>query len=344
MPVRLLVTGGLGFIGSHFVRDHLARGRDEIVVLDKVTYAGNPANLADVRGDPRLRIVRGDVCDRAVVDRLMRRADAVVHFAAETHVDRSIHDAGVFVQTDVFGTFVLLDAARRHAISRFVHISTDEVYGEAADRPTRETDPLMPKSPYAASKVGADRLAFAYHATYGLPVVIARCTNNYGPYQHPEKLIPRFTTNALRDRPMPVYGTGRWTREWIHVRDHVEALEALLAADGLEGETFNIGTGEELGALDVARRILGILGKRRSLIQHVEDRPGAVRRHAVDSSKIRKRLGWRPRTDFARGLEETVDWYGRSRAWWGPTVRRMEASSRGDRARPGRSRGRAKRR
>src|SRR3990172_3232480 len=236
--VRLVVTGGMGFIGSAFVRRRLTTTKDEIVVIDKLTYAGNPNNLRDYKDDRRLTFVKGDVCDRALMDRLATDADAVVHFAAETHVDRSILEAGTFVQTDVVGTFSVLEACRKAEVDRLVYISTDELYGEAEGAPCTEEAPLKPKSPYAASKAGADRLAFSYFATYGLPVVITRCTNNYGPYQHPEKLIPLFATNAIEGRPLPVYGQGTSRRDWIHVDDHCAALDLLLASEGVEGEVF----------------------------------------------------------------------------------------------------------
>ena len=317
---KLVVTGGMGFIGSAFVRRRLASQEDDVVVVDKLTYAGNPNNLKDVREDPRLTFVRGDVCDRALMDRVTKDADAVVHFAAETHVDRSILEAGSFVVTDVVGTYTVLEACRRADVGRFLHISTDEVYGEAGDRPCREDAPLMPKSPYAASKAGADRLVWSYFATYGFPAVISRCTNNYGPYQHPEKLIPLFVTNALEDRPLPVYGTGLNTRDWIHVEDHCEALDRLLAAKDVEGEVFNVGAGQERSVQSIAESILRILGKPASLLTTVEDRPGHVARHAVDSSKLRARLGWRPAREFDTGLRETVAWY-RANAWWWKPVK-----------------------
>ncbi len=315
---KLVVTGGMGFIGSAFVRRRLASQEDEVVVVDKLTYAGNPNNLKDVREDPRLTFVQGDVCDRALMDKVATGADAVVHFAAETHVDRSILDAGSFVVTDVVGTYSVLEACRKADVPRLLHISTDEVYGEAGDRPCPESAPLMPKSPYAASKAGADRLVWSYFATYGFPAVISRCTNNYGPYQHPEKLIPLFVTNALEDQPLPMYGTGRNTRDWIHVDDHCAALDLLLAAKGVEGEVFNVGADQERSVQSIGESILRILGKPASLLQAVEDRPGHVTRHAVDWSKLRTRLGWRPTKDFETGLRETVDWYRRNEWWWRP--------------------------
>ena len=320
---RLVVTGGMGFIGSHFVRRRLASTDDEVVVVDKLTYAGNPNNLRDHKDDPRLTFVRGDICDRGLMERIAKDADAVVHFAAETHVDRSILDAGSFVVTDVVGTHSVLEACRKADVPRLLHISTDEVYGEAEGTPCTEQAPLMPKSPYAASKAGADRLVWAYHATYGLPAVISRCTNNYGPYQHPEKLIPLFVTNALEDRPLPVYGTGRNSRDWIHVDDHCAALDLLLAARGVEGEVFNVGAGQERDVRSVGETILKALGKPASLLRAVEDRPGHVMRHAVDWEKIRTQLGWRPAKPFEAGLRETVEWY-RGNAWWWRPVKSGE--------------------
>ncbi len=316
--MRLVVTGGMGFIGSAFVRRRLQRDGDEVLVVDKLTYAGNPNNLRDCRDDPRLTFVRGDVCDRGLMDRVAKDADALVHFAAETHVDRSILDAGTFVTTDVVGTFSVLEACRKADVGRMIHISTDEVYGEAGEAPCREDAPLMPKSPYAASKAGADRLAFSYFATYGLPVVITRCTNNYGPYQHPEKLIPLFVTNALEDKPLPMYGTGANTRDWIHVEDHCAALDLLLSAPGVEGEVFNIGAGQERSVREIGLAILRILGKPADLLRPVEDRPGHVLRHAVDWTKIREGLGWRPARTFEEGLRETIEWYRRNEWWWKP--------------------------
>lgn len=315
---RLLVTGGMGFIGSNFVK-YMLREHDDvrIVNLDKLTYAGNPENLKDLK-DRRYRFVEGDVCDKGVVDKVVSKCDAIVHFAAETHVDRSIMYAGDFVTTDVFGTFVLLEAARKHKVQRFVHISTDEVYGEAVGRPSKENDALMPKSPYAASKTGADRLAFSYFWTYDLPVTITRCTNNYGPYQYPEKLIPLFVTNAIDDLPLPVYGTGRNTRDWIFVEDHCQAIDMVLESKDVEGEVFNVGSGEEKSVLDIASLILSYLNKPDDLMRFVQDRPGHVTRHAVDAAKIRKRLGWTPRRTFEAAMRTTVDWYRDNQEWWRP--------------------------
>ncbi|TMI34677.1 dTDP-glucose 4,6-dehydratase [Candidatus Bathyarchaeota archaeon] len=314
---RLLVTGGAGFIGSNFTRRAVGQGHD-VVVLDKLTYAGNKENLRDLLDAKKIRFVKGDVCDQGLVADLAAQADAVVHFAAETHVDRSILEAGNFVQTDVVGTFSVLEGCRKTNVDRVIQISTDEVYGEAEGNPCREDAPLMPKSPYAASKAGADRLAYSYFATYGLPVVISRCTNNYGPYQHPEKLIPLFVTNALEDKPLPVYGTGKNTRDWIHVDDHCAALDLLLEAKGVEGEVFNIGASEEYSVNEIGTAILNTLGKPKTLLKSVADRPGHVRRHAVETKKIRSKLGWKPSRSFTQGLTETMQWYREHEAWWKP--------------------------
>jgi dTDP-glucose 4,6-dehydratase len=315
---QLLVTGGMGFIGSNFIR-HMFKEHDDIKIvnLDKLTYAGNPSNLKGFE-EKRYRFVEGDVCDKDVVDKAVSRCDVIVHFAAETHVDRSIMYAGDFVTTDVFGTFVLLEAARKYKVKKFVHISTDEVYGEAIGRPSKETDALMPKSPYAASKAGADRLAFSYYCTYGLPVTITRCTNNYGPYQYPEKLIPLFVTNAIDGLQLPVYGSGKNTRDWIYVEDHCSAIDAILQAEGREGEVFNVGSGDEKSVLDIASMILSILGKSEDLLEYVQDRPGHVLRHAVDPSKLRSALGWTPKHTFASAMRETVEWYRNNPDWWRP--------------------------
>lgn len=312
----ILVTGGAGFIGSNFVHHLLNKYDYPVIVLDKLTYAGNLDNLKDVIQDERMSFVKGDICDPRAVGECMKDADCIVHFAAETHVDRSIMDAGVFVQTDVFGTFILLEAARKHGISKFLHISTDEVYGEASSSPSKETDPLMPKSPYAASKAGADRLAYSYHVTHNLPVVITRCTNNYGPYQYPEKLIPLFVTNAMKDKELPVYGSGENTRDWIHVQDHCEVLDTIMHQDGLEGEVFNVGSGVEKSVLEIADVILEELGKPKSLLKHVEDRKGHVVRHAVSTSKIKEKLGWEPRFSFEDGMKATIQWYLQNEWWW----------------------------
>lgn len=315
--MKILVTGGAGFIGSNFVHRLVwSRPNARIVVLDKLTYAGNLRNLADALRIPRVSFVRGDVCDRKIVARVMKGCDFVVHFAAETHVDRSIVDADAFLRTDVYGTYVMLETARAAGIRRFIQISTDEVYGEATGHPCREDDPLNPRSPYAASKAGADRLAFSYHETYGLPVVITRCGNNYGPYQHPEKLIPLFITNALEGKKLPLYGDGRNRRDWIHVEDHCAALDLLLTAKGVDGEVFNVSAREERENRWIAEKICEVTDSSSRLIKRVADRPGHVRRHAVDSRKLSRATGWRPRVPLDEGLERTAVWYREHRDWW----------------------------
>jgi dTDP-glucose 4,6-dehydratase len=316
---RLVVTGGAGFIGSHFVKMALARHPGlRVTVLDKLTYAGNLANLVEVEKDPRYAFVKVDICDPKVVDGLFAGHDAVVNFAAESFVDKSIDDPGQFVLTDVYGTYVLLEATRRHGLKRFLQISTDEVYGEVMEGEAGEDAPIMPRNPYSASKAGADRLAFSYFATYDSPVVVTRASNNYGSHQYPEKLIPLFVTNAIEDQPLPVYGSGRNTRDWMHVEDHCEALLQVLAAPDVEGETFNVGAGNEYDVLAITARILQELGKPADLIRHVKDRAGHDRRYAVDTAKIRKRLGWKPRRSFEQGLQETVRWYRENPGWWKP--------------------------
>ncbi len=315
----LLVTGGMGFIGSNFVR-HILREHPtaRVVNLDKVTYAGNPRNLADVADDSRYTFVQADICDAGAVAEALatHRPDQIVHCAAETHVDRSILEAGDFVRTNVEGTRVLLDAARAADVRRFLHVSTDEVYGSlGATGAFTETSPLQPNSPYAASKTGADVLARAYHVTYGLPVIITRTCNNYGPYQFPEKFIPLMVVNAFRGEPLPIYGDGLYVREWLHVEDHCRALAAVLAA-GQPGEVYNIGSGEERANLEVAREILRLTGRPETLLTHVKDRPGHDRRYALDHAKIRRELGWAPAIPFSAGLRQVVEWYRRHEAWW----------------------------
>jgi dTDP-glucose 4,6-dehydratase len=316
--VSVLVTGGAGFIGSNFVRHALEAHEDwHVTTLDKLTYAGRLENLAGVIDHPRHTFVRGDVADKAVAAPLVAAANIVVHFAAETHVDRAIMDAGEFITTDVFGTFVLLDAAR-HApgLRRFVKISTDEVYGSVAEGSSRETDELRPRNPYAASKAGADRLAYSFWATYDVPVIVTRASNNYGPYQFPEKVIPLFITNALNDLPVPLYGDGLNERDWLHVSDHCAAID-LVIERGTSGEVYNIGGGNEIRNVDLTRRILRLLGKSESLIRPVPDRPGHDRRYSLDTSKLGA-LGWRPQVAFDQGLADTVSWYRDNEWWWRP--------------------------
>jgi dTDP-glucose 4,6-dehydratase len=312
----VLVTGGCGFIGSNFVR-HLIETDSEVSVvnLDSLTYAGNLANLADLKDEPRYRLLVGDITDRAAVRAAMEGVEAIFHFAAESHVDRSIHDSGPFVRTNVLGTQTLLDGAHACGVSRYIQVSTDEVYGSLgpAGAFTEET-PLAPNSPYAASKAAADLLVRSYVHTFGLPAVITRCSNNYGPFQFPEKLIPLFITNLLRDETVPVYGDGLNVRDWIHVRDHCAAIDRVWRA-GRIGEIYNIGGRCERTNLELTHALLQAVGKPRSLIRYVQDRPGHDRRYAIDCSKIERELGWRPSIRFEDGLQETVRWYRDNSEW-----------------------------
>lgn len=316
--VDVLVTGGAGFIGSNFVRHALGAHEDwRVTTLDKLTYAGRMENLHDVIDHPRHQFIKGDIVDAAVAGPLVERSEIVVHFAAETHVDRSIQDAGQFLTTDVVGTFVLLEAARRAPkLTRFVQISTDEVYGSVPTGASGETDELKPRNPYAASKAGADRLAYSYFATYGVPVVITRASNNYGPYQFPEKVIPLFITNAIQNIPVPLYGDGGNIRDWLHVADHCRALD-LVIDRGTPGEVYNIGGGQEVKNVDLTLAILGLLDRPEALIKPVADRLGHDRRYCLDTSKI-QRLGWHPSVPFDQGLRETVEWYMHNDWWWRP--------------------------
>jgi dTDP-glucose 4,6-dehydratase len=318
----LLVTGGAGFIGSNFIRFLLERyPRTNVINLDKLTYAGNLDNLRDIEQDPRYEFIRGDIQDKELVRRTTARVQGVVHFAAETHVDRSILDAGQFVLTDVFGTFVLLEALRDSPLVQFfIHVSTDEVYGSCEEGFFREDAPLNPSSPYAASKAGADRLAHAYHVTYGLPVIIARPSNNFGPFQHPEKFIPLFVTNALEDKALPLYGKGTNVRDWLYVGDTCRALDLLIRKGGV-GEAYNIGANHEVQNIRVAEAIVKLLGKPKSLIKPVQDRLGHDRRYALDCRKIQA-LGWRPERQFEEALAATVSWYRKNEDWWRKTKER----------------------
>lgn len=329
----IFVTGGAGFIGSSFVLYVLRQLADiRVIVFDKLTYAGNVENLAEVWHDPRFTFIQGDICDPIAVDKAMQSCDVVVHFAAETHVDRSILDAAQFVHTDVEGTRVLLEAARKHNVARFLHISTNEVYGNAlapdgSSRPSLETDALRPLSPYAASKAGADCLAYSYWITYGLPVVVTRCSNNYGPRQYPEKQLPLFITNALAGRPLPIYGNGQHTRDWILVADHCSALLTILTAPlhQVLGEVFNIGTGEERTILDNAHAVLAALHLPQERIRHIPDRLGHGTRLVLDASKLRQRLNWQPRWHFQEGLEQTIAWYRDNPLWVEHVLARCDA-------------------
>lgn len=318
MARTYLVTGGAGFIGSCFIRRLLAGDADvRVINLDKLTYAGRPENVESVAGDARYRFVQGDIADPKVVDELFAGGvDVTVNFAAESHVDRAIADPGHFITTDVYGVYVLLEAARAHGLGRFVQVSTDEVYGSVESGSSKESDPLMPRNPYAASKAGGDRLAYSYFATYGLDVIVTRASNNYGPYQYPEKFVSLFATNALEDKALPLYGDGRNVRDWLHVDDHCAAIE-FLVEHGVAGEVYNVGGGNERENIEVARLICDTLGKPDSLIRLVKDRPGHDRRYSLDTSKLAA-LGWKPSTPFEDGLRKTVLWYVDNRAWWEP--------------------------
>ncbi|WP_432126495.1 dTDP-glucose 4,6-dehydratase [Streptomyces sp. bgisy082] len=324
--MRVLVTGGAGFIGSHFVRELLSGAYPDldgsrVVVLDALTYAGNPANLDPVRDRPDLEFVHGDICDAELVRRLTAGTDLVVHFAAESHVDRSIADASEFVRTNVLGTQTLLQAAVDAGVGRFVHVSTDEVYGSIDAGSWPEEHPLLPNSPYAASKASSDLMALAFHRTHGLEVCVTRCSNNYGPYQFPEKAIPLFTTRLVDGLDVPLYGDGLNSRDWLHVDDHCRGI-ALVAAKGRAGEVYNIGGGTELTNLELAERLLGLCGRDRSAVRRVADRAAHDRRYSVDISKISRELGYAPRVPFAEGLAATVAWYRENRAWWEPLKER----------------------
>jgi len=316
--VKVLVTGGAGFIGSNYVRHALATHPDwHVTNLDKLTYAGRLENLETVLNNPRHEFVRGDIADPAVAGPLVAESEIVVNFAAETHVDRSLMSAGEFITTDVFGTFVLLEAARQAPrLKRFVQISTDEVYGSVSDGSSRETDELRPRNPYSASKAGADRLAYSYWATYDVPVVITRASNNYGPNQFPEKVIPLFITNAIDGLALPLYGDGLNERDWIHVSDHCHAIDVVIGS-GRSGEVYNVGGGNPIANADLTRRILRLLERPESLIRHVADRQGHDRRYSLDTTKL-EALGWRPRIAFEEGLTDTVRWYRQNESWWRP--------------------------
>lgn len=321
--MKLLITGGAGFIGSNLVR-HMVNTYPQyhVINLDALTYAGNKDSLKDIEGKSNYQFVHGDICDANLVDGLMQGVGAVLHLAAESHVDRSITDPGAFVQTNVMGTQVLLDAAKRHGVERFVHVSTDEVYGSlgATGLFTEET-PLAPNSPYSASKAGSDLLARAYFETFGFPTLITRCSNNYGPYQFPEKLIPLFITNLMEDVQVPIYGDGLNVRDWLHVEDHCKAIDAVLHK-GNPGEVYNIGGNNEKTNMEITRTILSMLGKPESLIRYVQDRPGHDKRYAIDAAKMKRDLGWEPQYTFETGIDQTIKWYLANEAWWRPLKQR----------------------
>ena len=324
--MTIIVTGGAGFIGSNFVYYELDRHpEDRIVCIDKLTYAGNLSTLAPIMDRPNFRFVRMDICDRAAVNKLFEeeKPDIVVNFAAESHVDRSIENPEIFLQTNIIGTSVMMDASRKYGVKRYHQVSTDEVYGDLPlDRPdlffTEET-PIHTSSPYSSSKASADLLVLAYHRTYGLPVSISRCSNNYGPYHFPEKLIPLMIINALHDKPLPVYGEGLNVRDWLYVEDHCKAID-LVMRQGREGEIYNIGGHNEMKNIDIVKLICAELGKPESLITHVTDRKGHDMRYAIDPTKIHNELGWLPETMFKDGIKKTIRWYLDNQAWWQPII------------------------
>ncbi len=324
--MKLLVTGGAGFIGSNFVRRALQDQYEglegvEVVVLDKLTYSGNLENLAPVSDSERFTFVEGDITDDVVLDQWIPKVDAVVHFAAESHVDRSVRDASVFIETNVVGTQKLLDAALRHELPRFVHVSTDEVYGSIEEGSWSETFPLEPNSPYSASKASSDLIARSYHRTHGLNVSITRCSNNYGPYHFPEKVIPLFVTNLIDDKHVPLYGEGNNIRDWLHVDDHCRGI-AMVLVGGKAGEIYNIGGGTELTNKELTQLLLDATGKDWSYVDRVQDRLGHDLRYSVDISKIQRELGYEPKVPFEQGLADVVQWYRDNRTWWEPLKER----------------------
>ncbi len=319
--MRIMVTGGCGFIGSNFIRQHLEKNPgDEIVNLDKLTYAGRRENLSDLEEKESYKFVRGDICSENDVEQAMKGCNAVVNFAAESHVDRSIEDSDAFAKSNFFGVKVLCDQARKQNVEKFVQISTDEVYGQIAEGSFKETDMLNPRNPYSAAKAGGELLAMSYFTTYGLPVVVTRSSNNYGMFQFPEKLIPLFITNLLRGKNVPLYGEGKNVRDWLFVLDNCEAI-GLVLEKGRNGEVYNIGGNQELQNIELTKKLLAGLGKGEEMIERVEDRPGHDLRYSLDCSKIEAELGWKPKTGFEQGLKETVKWYKENEAWWKPLVK-----------------------
>jgi dTDP-glucose 4,6-dehydratase len=328
--MNILITGGCGFIGSNFIRHILVRYPGyRVINFDALTYAGNPENLKDLHDDIRYAFVKGNIEDAAAVRDVMHGVDAVVHFAAESHVDRSIMDAQPFLTTNVMGTHVMLSAARDLSVKSFIHISTDEVYGSLGDegRFTEET-PLKPNSPYSASKASGDLLARAYHETYGLPVVIVRPSNNYGPYQFPEKFIPLMITNLLEDKPVPVYGKGMNVRDWLFVEDNCRAIDLILHK-GRPGQAYNVGGNSERRNIEIAKKVLELMGKDERSITYVADRPGHDYRYGLDTSKMERELGWKPSLDIGTGLEKTVEWYRNNESWWRPLKEKLSSESKG---------------
>ncbi len=317
--MKVLVTGGLGFVGSNFVKLMLEKHADyELINVDKVGIGANPANLHNIENDKRYTFIKGDICNPQLMNRLIHQADVIVNIAAETHVDRSIANPNIFLQNNTLGTFTILESIRRHNHkARFVQVSTDEVYGEAIEGSFTESTPPKPSNPYSASKAAADMFVLSYHKTFGLDVSITRCTNNFGPYQMPEKLIPKTVIRALRDLPIPIYGKGINVRDWIYVQDHCEGISAVLEK-GKAGEIYNISAGNELTNIEIVEKIIEMIKKPESLITFVEDRPGHDIRYSLDSSKIRKELGWKPKFGFEESLISTVQWYLENERWWTP--------------------------
>ncbi len=319
--MKLLVTGGCGFIGSNFVRLHLEKNpQDELVNLDKLTYAGRKENLADIEGNKNYTFVQGDICSRKDVAKAMQDCEAVINFAAETHVDRSIEESGAFLQTNFVGVKVLLDQAKEQNVKKFIQISTDEVYGQVVEGSSGESDRLDPRNPYSAAKAAGELLAMSYFTTYNLPVVVTRSSNNYGPFQFPEKVIPLFITNLIRGKKVPLYGEGKNIRDWLYVADNCEAIEAILQK-GKAGEVYNVGGNEELQNIELTKKILAELGKGEEMIQRVTDRLGHDLRYSLDCGKIEKELGWKAKTAFEKGLKETVEWYKKNENWWKEMVK-----------------------
>lgn len=318
--MRLLVTGGAGFIGSNFILYWLKKyPRDKIINLDKLTYAGNLENLRQVEKNPNYQFIKGDICDRSLVDQLVKQVDIIVHFAAESHVDRSILNPSPFIKTNIEGTYTLLESALKNKKKRFHHISTDEVFGSLklnSKKKFTETTPYNPRSPYSASKAASDHLVRAYHITYNLPITISNCSNNFGPYQFPEKLIPLAITNILEEKKIPVYGDGLYVRDWLYVEDHCQAID-LIIHKGSIGQTYLIGgSTENISNIEVIKKILKFMGKDNSYIKYVKDRPGHDRKYAMDWSKINKELGWKPQHKFEQGLKKTINWYIKNQPWW----------------------------
>jgi len=313
--MKILVTGGCGFIGSNFIKGMLKKyPAYKIVNLDKLTYCGNPDNLRDIEADKRYTFIKGDICDKKIVDKLMKDCDTVINFAAESHVDRSISDASEFIRTNIYGVYVLLEAAKKHNIKRVIQISTDEIYGSIRKGSFKETSPIRPNSPYSAAKAGGDHLAMAYYKTFKLPVIITRSSNNFGPYQYPEKVIPLFITNLLENKKVPLYGDGMNVRDWLYVTDNCTAIDLVLHK-GKIGEVYNIGGSFEIPNIELTKIILKNLGKTDKMINYVSDRLGHDRRYSLDSTKVRK-LGWKPSKSFDTAIKETINWYKANTTWW----------------------------